>query len=333
MESYDQAYKNKRILITGGLGFIGSNLAHRLVELGTNQVLLVDSMSPNQGGNLFNINGIESCVRVSVSDLCDYERISCLVQGVDYLFNLAGQVSHIDSMTDPYADLEANCRAHLTLLEACRKNNPRVKIVFSSTRQIYGKPNYLPVDERHLKHPTDVNGIHKMAAERYHIVYNDVYGVRSVCLRLTNTYGPRQLVKHHRQGVASWFIRKAIDGEEISIFGDGTQLRDFTYVDDVLDALLRAAACDTVCGGVFNLGGHQPISLINFAKLLIRITGRGSYKLVPFPAGSKCIDIGDYYADYTKIRTALGWRPKVCLEEGLMRTVEFYRQYRHKYWS
>ena len=256
-----------------------------------------------------------------------------LVKGQDYIFNLAGQVSHIDSMKDPYTDLEINCRSQLSILEACRKNNPGVKIVFAGTRQQYGKPDYLPVDENHPLHPTDVNGINKMAGEWYHILYNNVYGIRATSLRLTNTYGPRQLMKHSRQGFIAWFIRQAIDGEEIKIFGDGKQIRDFNYVDDVADAFLLAAAQNTSNGLIYNLGGDEPISLLDFTKLLIKIVGRGSYTLVPFPEDKKRIDIGDFYADYSKIRKALGWRYKTTLREGLAKTVEYYKKYRQYYWS
>ncbi len=336
MREYEHAFSGKNVLITGGLGFIGSNLAHRLVELEAN-VLLVDSLIPAYGGNLFNINGIEDKVEVNIADVRDENSMKYLVQGQDYLFNLAGQVSHIDSMKDPYTDLEINARSQLFILEACRQNNPTVKIVYASTRQIYGKPDYLPVDEKHLLHPTDVNGINKMAGEWYHVVYNNVYGVRSTSLRLTNTYGPRQLMKHSRQGFIGWFIRQAIDGEEINIFGDGTQVRDLTYVDDVVDAFLRVAANDVSNGQVCNLGGLEPISLLELTQLLLEITARetgmrGSYRLVPFPDDKKRIDIGDFYADYSKIKKSMGWQPRISLREGLERTVRFYRVHKEHYW-
>lgn len=331
MKEYKDAFAGKNVLITGGLGFIGSNLAHKLVELEAN-VLLVDSLIPAYGGNLFNINGIEDKVRVNIADVRDANSLKYLVQGQDYIFNLAGQVSHMDSMEDPYTDLEINIRSQLFILEACRQNNPAVKIIYASTRQIYGRPDYLPVDEKHLLHPTDMNGVNKMAGEWYHVVYNNVYGVHSISLRLTNTYGPRQLMKHNRQGFIGWFIRQAIDGEEITIFGDGSQIRDLTYVDDVVDALLRAAADDTSNGQIYNLGGLEPISLIELTQILIEITGTGSYRLVPFPEGREKIDIGDFYADYSKIKKSLDWQPRVPLREGLERTVRFYRTYKEHYW-
>jgi len=325
------SFSGKRTLITGGLGFIGSNLARRLVELGA-EVLLVDSLIPDYGGNPFNIHGIEDKVRVNIADIRDESSMNYLVQGQDYLFNLAGQVSHIDSMRDPYTDLEINCRSQLSLLEACRRHNPEVKVVFAGTRQQYGKPFYLPVDEAHLMQPTDVNGINKMAGEWYHIVYNNVYGVRTCSLRLTNTYGPRQLMKHNRQGFIAWFIRLAIEGKEIQLYGDGSQKRDLTYVDDVVEAFLLAAASDDTNGQVFNLGGLEPISLRELTELIIEVAGRGSYRLVPFPKERQAIDIGDFYADYGKIKRTLGWEPKVRLREGLERTIAYYRKHGERYW-
>jgi len=296
------------------------------------KVTLVDSLIPDCGGNLFNISGIEDKVKVHIADVRDENNMNRLVRGQDYIFNLAGQVSHIDSMRDPYTDLELNCRSHLSLLEACRKYNPDVKIVYASTRQIYGRPDYLPVDEGHPLHPTDVNGINKMAGELYHLLYHKVHGIRTTSLRLTNTYGPRMLVKHNRQTFLGWFIRLAIEGEEIPIFGDGHQKRDLTYVDDVVDAFLRAAADDRADGQVFNLGGLKPISLLELTEMLIEICGGGGYRFVPFPPERKRIDIGDFYADYSKIARTLGWKPTIPLREGLKRTVEFYRRYKEHYW-
>jgi UDP-glucose 4-epimerase len=332
METYERVFTDKNTLITGGLGFIGSNMAHKLVTLGAN-VLLVDSLIPDYGGNLFNIHGIEDRVRVNIADIRDENSMKYLVQGQDYIFNLAGQVSHVDSMQDPFTDLEINVRSQLFILEACRHYNSDARVVYASTRQFYGKPDYLPVDEKHLLHPTDINGVNKMAGEWYHMVYNNVYGVQTTSLRLTNTYGPRQLVKHNRQGFIGWFIRQAIDGEEIQIYGDGSQVRDLTHVDDVVDACLMAAASNETAGQVYNLGGLELISLLDLAKLLLEITGQGSYRLTPFPEEKLKIDIGDFWADYEKIEKALGWRPKVDLRDGLSRTVQFYQLHREHYWG
>jgi len=331
MKGYEQAFVGKKVMITGGLGFIGSNLARRLVELEA-EVLLVDSLIPEYGGNLFNVAGIEDKVRINIADVRDEHGMNYLVRGHDYLFNLAGQVSHTDSMRDPYTDLEINCRSQLSILEACRKNNPEVKIVYAGTRQQYGRPDYLPVDERHLMHPVDVNGINKMAGEWYHIVYNNVYGICATSLRMTNTYGPRMRVKDARQTFVGWWLRQIIEGQELQIFGTGLQVRDFDYVTDVVEALLMVAASEQANGEIYNLGGEEPINLIDLAELLIEINGSGSYRLVPFPPERKVIDIGDYYADYRKIRGKLGWKPKVLLREGFERTLQFYQENREHYW-
>lgn len=324
------SFKGAPVLITGGLGFIGSTLAARLVDLGA-RVTIVDSMLPGAGGNLFNVAPLLARIRVNISDVRDPNSFRYLVQDQQYLFNLAGQVSHIDSMRDPFTDLEINCRAQLSILEACRHHNPAIRVVYSATRQQYGRPDYLPVDERHLQHPTDVNGINKLAGEWYHILYHQVYGIRTTSLRLTNTYGPRMLIRHDRQTALGWLIRLATEGRAIQLFGDGEQQRDFNYVDDVVEALLLAATHPAAAGEIFNLGG-EPVSLRTTVETLLAVSGSGGgYHLVPFPPERKAIDIGDVYADYTKIEQTLGWRPTVPLREGLARTVAFYRQHWAKY--
>ena len=330
MTSYREFYRDRAVLITGGLGFIGSNLAHQLVALGA-RVLIVDSLIPAYGGNLFNIDGIEQRVRVNIADIRQQTTMNYLVQGQDVIFNLAGQVRHIDSMEDPYTDLEINCRSQLTLLEACRHNNPSVKVVFAGTRQIYGRPVSLPVTEQHLVRPTDVNGINKAAGEYYHLVYNNVFGVRATSLRLTNVYGPRQLLKHSRQGFIGWFVRLVLEDKELQIFGDGSQLRDFVYVDDAVDAFLRAGASDASNGEVFNVGGLEPISHRDLVEMMIRIAGCGRFRCTPWPPEKKAIDIGDFYGDSSKIATVLGWKPEVPLAEGLTRTFNFYRAHFDRY--
>jgi UDP-glucose 4-epimerase len=327
---YLEFYRGRRVMITGGLGFIGSNLAWRLADLGAD-ILLVDSLIDDYGGNLFNVAGLEGRARINVADVRQPTTMNYLVRDREVIFNLAGQVSHIDSMRDPYNDLEINCRSQLTVLEACRRYNPAVKVVFAGTRQVYGKPDHLPVGEDQLVRPTDINGINKVAGEYYHLVYNNVFGVRACSLRLTNVYGPRQLIRHNRQGFIGWFIRLAIEGREIQVFGDGLQLRDFVFVDDAADAFLRAGASDACNGEVFNVGGAQPISHLELVTLLIDIAGAGSYRLVDWPPEKKAIDIGSFFADSTRIRTTLGWEPQVSLRDGLVRTVAFYRSHFDKY--
>jgi UDP-glucose 4-epimerase len=322
-------YRGRKVLVTGGLGFIGSNLSRALADLGA-EVLAVDSLLPEYGGNLFNLAGYEDKVRINIADVRGHGMVY-LVKGQEVLFNLAGQVSHIDSMTDPFTDLEINCRSQLSILEAVRKGNPDLKIVYAGTRQVYGRPRTLPVDENHLLTPTDVNGINKISGEFYHLVYHSVYGIRASSLRLTNTYGPRQLIRHNRQGFIGWFIRKAVLGEEIQLFGDGTQKRDFNHVDDVVDAFLRAGSAPAADGEIFNLGGEAPLSLLDLTKMLIELGGGGSYTLVPFPPERKRIDIGDFHADTGKIRKTLGWQPTVSLRRGLADTIDYYRRHREHY--
>ena len=329
MTDYRDFYRGKSVLVTGGLGFIGSNLCRALADLGA-KVTAVDSLLPDYGGNLFNLAGYEDKLRINVADVRGHG-MKYLVKGQQVLFNLAGQVCHIDSMNDPFTDLEINCTSQLWILEAVRQQNPELKIVYAGTRQIYGSPQYLPVDEKHPLRPTDVNGINKISGELYHLVYHSVYGIRASSLRLTNTYGPRQLIKHSRQGFIGWFVRQALLGEEILVFGDGRQKRDFDHVNDVVDAFLRAGASDAADGQVFNLGGEAPISLEELARLLIEIAGRGSFRLVPFPPERKRIDIGDFYGDTRKIRDTLGWAPRLPLRQGLEETLAYYREHKDHY--
>jgi UDP-glucose 4-epimerase len=325
-------FSGSRVLITGGLGFIGSNLARRMVGAGA-RVTLIDSLIPQYGGNPFNIHDIRDRVSVSVTDVRDPHAMTHLVQGQDFLFNLAGQTSHLDSMTDPATDLEINAAAQLSILESCRKHNPRVRLVFASTRQLYGRPQYLPVDEKHPTRPVDVNGINKLAGEQYHLLYNDVYGIRACALRLTNTYGPGMRVKDARQTFLGVWIRNAIQGKPILVYGDGAQLRDFNYVDDAVDALLLAATDARAEREVFNLGSEEVVSLKALAEKLVAVHGGGRFEVVPFPPERKAIDIGDYYSDFSKIRSSLGWSPRVSLGDGLARTLQYYREHGREYWS
>ena len=325
----DEKYAGKSVLITGGLGFIGSNLARRLVDAGAH-VTLVDSLIPEYGGNLFNIAGMEDRVRVNISDVRDEHSMKYLVQGQEVIFNLAGQTSHMDSMQDPQTDLEINAKAQLSILEVCRKYNPAVKIIFASTRQIYGKPDYLPVDEKHPLRPVDVNGINKMAGEWYHILYHNVYGLRTCALRLTNTYGPRMRVKDARQTFLGIWIRLLLEGKPIEVWG-GEQLRDFSYVDDTVDAMLRAGQSDAADGKVFNVGGEPVVSLLETARLLVDVNGGGEFTTHTFPAERKRIDIGDYYADDNLLRRTLGWQPQTALRDGLRQTLSFYREHLERY--
>ncbi len=323
--------KDKNVLILGGLGFIGSNLAHRLVGLGAN-VTLVDSMLERYGGNLANIESITDRVNVNFSDIRDRHSLEYVVRDRDVIFCLAGQTSHIDSMHDPFTDMEINCRSQLAILECCRAQNPDVRIIYASTRQIYGRPQYLPVDEKHPIVPVDVNGINKQAAEAYYTLYAQIYGMSCLSLRLTNTYGPRQQLRGNHQGFVGIFIRMALSGEKIKIFGDGRQLRDFNYVDDVVQALLLGVERRDLTGCAYNLGDHRHYSLLDFVEILKRHCDF-EHEIVPFPPEHKAIDIGDYYADYSLYKELTGWEPRIDLEEGMARTVEFFRPRMNLYWD
>ena len=322
-------FQGAKVLITGGIGFIGSHLAERLVDTGA-EVTLIDSLIPEYGGNLFNIESFRHRVRLNVSDVRDTYSMRHLVNGQDYLFNLAGQTSHLDSMRNPEPDLEINCRAQLSILEACRACNPGIKIVFASTRQIYGRPERLPVPETHPLNPVDVNGINKMAGEKYHLLYSDVHGISSAVLRLTNTIGPRMRIKDARQTFVGVWIRQLLEGKPIEVWG-GQQLRDFTDVGDAVDAFLLAAADPKTSGKVYNLGGDSAIDLASLAKLLVEVNGSGTYEAREFPAERHKIDIGDYYSDFSKIESELGWKPRHSLRSTLERTVAFYREHLAEY--
>ncbi|MEX0716159.1 MAG: NAD-dependent epimerase/dehydratase family protein [Planctomycetaceae bacterium] len=323
-------YAGKRVLVTGGLGFIGSNLAIELVRRGA-ETTLVDSMIPRYGANLFNVEPVRNQVRINFSDVRDAHSLEYLVRDQDVVFSLAGQVSHLDSMRDPFTDLEINCTSQLSLLECCRTHNPAARIVFASTRQIYGRPQYLPIDEKHPLVPVDVNGINKLAAEMYYTLYRQVHGLRTVSLRLTNTYGPRMDLRSPQKGFVGVFVRKSLAGEPIELFGTGEQRRDFNYIDDVVAALLMSGEYDSLAGGSYNLGHRHPYSLREFAEILGRFA-EFEHRLVPFPDDRKRIDIGDYYGDFSRFRAATGWEPRIDLPDGLERTMEFFRAHPDEYW-
>lgn len=325
---FRRAYAGRRVLITGGLGFIGSNLARTLVEFGA-KVSIIDSLEPAYGGNRHNLAGVAREVKIHIADVRDWPRLPRLVRGQDFLFNLAGQTSHMDSMTDPQTDLDINCRAQLAILEACRLHNPQVRIVFASTRQIYGRPDYLPVDEKHPLRPVDVNGINKLAGESFHLLYARVHGLPATALRLTNTIGPRMRIKDARQTFVGVWIRRLLEGRPLEVWG-GRQLRDFTYVDDAVEAFLLAAVHPRAVGEVFNLGGPPPVTLQELARRLVAANGGGEFVVRKFPAARKKIDIGNYYADDRLIGRRLGWRPRTDLATALERTLAYYRtEWRH----
>ena len=317
--------RNKKVLITGGLGFIGSNLARRLVKDGA-KVTIVDSLIPEYGGNPHNLHDVKDQIEINITDVRDSISMDQFIPDQDFLFNLAGQTSHLDSMENPFTDLDINAKAQLSILEACRKHNPDIRIVFASTRQIYGKPQYLPVDEKHPWHPVDVNGVNKMAGEWYHIVYNDVYGISASVLRLTNTYGPRMRIKDARQTFLGIWIRNLLEGKPIQVFGDGRQRRDYNYVDDVVDALLLAATRPEAEGKIFNLGAPDPLSLEDTAKLMCDQVEGANYEKIPFPEDRKAIDVGDFVCDYQAFQSTFDWEPKVNFREGISKSIEYCRK-------
>jgi nucleoside-diphosphate-sugar epimerase len=326
----DNFYQNKKVLVTGGLGFIGSTLSRQLVDLGA-KVTIVDSLLPDTGGNMFNIAGCEEKLTVNISDVRDQYSTNVLVRNQDLIFNLAGVLSHIDSMENPFNDLEINCTSQLSLLESCLKFNPDAKVIYAGTRNQYGKAKYLPVDENHPMEPIDVNGINCIAAEWYHTLYYRVHGLKTCSLRLSNTYGPRHQMKHSRQGVLNWFVRQIMDGEDVKLYGGGKQVRDCLYVDDVVKAFLMLGASDRVWGEAYNLGAH-PASLEEFVGAAIEAWGGGTFKEVAFPKARKAIEVGDFIADWTKINQAVGWKPKYNLKTGLAKTFKYYQKYRQHYW-
>jgi UDP-glucose 4-epimerase len=318
-------------LVTGGLGFIGSNLAIRLVEMGA-RVTLVDAMMPDYGGNLFNIAPIRDRVTVNFGDICDRHAMDWLVRGQDYVFHLAGQASHVMSLTDPYPDIEYNIKGTVVVMEALRRFNPAARVVFTGTRSEYGPTTKLPVSEDAPTNPKGIYEISNLAAEKIVQVYNDTHGIRTVPLRLTNTYGPRAQMKHARYGVANWFVRLALDDRTIPVFGDGSAVRDFLYVDDCVDAILLAATSDAAAGQVFNVGVDRPTTMRELAETIVRLTGSGRWELAPYTAERKALEPGDFYSDITKIRRALGWQPHTPLEDGLRLTIAYYRAHKAYYW-
>ncbi len=326
-----QIFKGKKVLVTGGLGFVGSNLAIKLVELGAN-VLIVDNMLPNQGGNFFNIEPVKNTVTVNISDIRNQISMNQLVRGVDFVFHLAGQVNHVDSVRNPLQDLSINVEGTLVLMEALRLNNPDAKLIFSGTRGEYGTSLKLPVSENHAINPIGIYAITNFAAERVVLTYNNLHNIKSLCLRITNTYGPRHQMKHDEYGVFNWFIRKAMDNEEISIFGDGRILRDYLYVDDLTEALIKIAECEQAYGDVYNVGTGIPLSFIEIAGKIIGTAGSGKIKYTKFTSERKALEPGDYYADISKITKLSGWKPVVSLESGIERTIDYYRKHKSAYW-
>lgn len=324
-------FKGKKVLVTGGLGFVGSSLSIKLAELGAD-VMIVDNMLPREGANMFNIEPVKDKVHVNISDIRNATSMNHLVKDVDYVFHIAGQVNHVDSVKNPLNDLSINVEGTLIIMEALRMNNPNAKVIFTGTRGEYGSSLKLPVAESHAINPIGIYAITNFAAERIVLTYHNLHNVKSVCLRITNTYGPRHQMAHDEYGVFNWFIRKAMDNETIPLFGDGRILRDYLYIDDLTESLISTALSDDVYGEVYNIGSGIPVSFIELANKIIEVSGKGKVDYTEFTTERKALEPGDYYADITKIKNAIGWEPKIPLDEGIKKTLEYYKKNKKHYW-
>lgn len=331
MTDYREYYRNRRVLITGGMGFIGSNIAHALVPLGA-QVTVLDAQLPQYGANPFNLHRIAESITVVFGDIRDTNTLTALLPGTDVVFNLAAQVSYIDSGKEPFLDVDINCVGHLRVLEAICRFAPEAKVCFSSSRLVYGKILTTPVDESHPTQPLSIYGVHKLAAEKYYRIYYDTKAVRSAILRLPNPYGPRQQMRHSKYSIVGWFIRQALDRQELTIFGSGDQERDYLYIDDIVDAFLRVAATDRTDGETYNIGTAERVRFVDMVDTVIATVGGGKRIHVPWPVTHERNETGSYRADTRKITSAVGWQPTVSLVEGIARTVDYYRQHRAHYW-
>jgi UDP-glucose 4-epimerase len=324
-------FRGRQVLITGGLGFLGSNLAIALVGLGA-QVTLLDAMLDDHGGNLFNVEPIRDRVMVNFSDIRDESSLKYLVAGKDYVFHLAGQNDHVLSLRDPFPDIDINIKGAAMLLETCRRVNRSARLVYGGTRGEYGRAVMLPVAEDHPIRPRGIYELSSLTAQQLFQIYHDNHGVASVTLRLTNVYGERAQMKHSRFGVANWFVRRALDDETIQVFGDGSLLRDFLYVQDAVDAMIRCAATEEAYGQVFNVGNSRASSFRELAETVVRVAGTGRWEFAPFSPERAAQEPGDFCSDVRKIKRVVGWEPTTSLDEGVERTVRYYRLHRPRYW-
>ena len=327
----EEAFKAKKVLVTGGLGFIGSSLTLKLVEFGAD-VTVLDAMIPDYGGNLFNIHPVRDKIHINFSNITDVNSTNYLVHDKDYIFHCAGQVCHVMSLTNPFPDIEYNIKGTAVLMEACKKYNPTVKVIKTGTRGQYGPTTNLPVDEEAPTNPRGIYEVSNLTAEKIMKVYNDIHGIKTVLLRLTNIYGPRSQMMHSRFGVMNWFIRQAMDNETIRVFGDGKILRDFLYIDDCVDAIIMSAVTESIEGEILNVGVDKGISFLEVVKLIIKTAKSGMWEFAEYTPERKAQEPGDFYSDITKIRRLVGWEPKVSLAEGIARTTEYYKLYKKWYW-
>jgi UDP-glucose 4-epimerase len=320
-----------RMLITGGAGMIGSTIAHLAVAQGA-QVTILDAMLPLYGGNLYNLRGILDEMQFIQGDIRDLDLMMRVVPGYDYIFNLAGQVSYVDSNTDPLLDLDINCKGHLQVLEACRRANPGAKLLFASSRFVYGRIEYNPVDENHPFNCLSIYGIHKLAGEKYYRFYHEAYGLNTVSVRIANPYGPRQQMKHSKYGIVNWFIRLALEGQPLTVFGDGQQRRDYIYNEDLAAACVALMLSPGTAGQVYNLGTGTGAPFIDMARLVAEAVPGIEVRQVEWPRDRYFVETGDYLSDISRITAATGWRPRISLKEGIGRTVAYYREHQPAYW-
>lgn len=328
----NNTYNEKNVLITGGLGFIGSTLAHRLVERGAT-VSVVDNLDPLYGGNLFNVKGIEDKIRIIREDVINVEKIFPEIEKANVIFHLAAQVSYIDSLTMPFTDMDINAKSTLNILEACRNYNQKAKIVFSSSRMVYGKVTKPIVTENCETNPLSLYGIHKLTSEKYLLMYYKDFGIPSTVLRLTNPYGPRQQVKHSKYSLVGWFVRQAMENKLIKIYGDGQQLRDYIFIDDIVEAMLDCGANDGTNGEIINIGSGTSTKFCDMVSSVLECVKSGSMEFVPWPDNYEKVETGDISVDISKLQNITGWKPKFTLKEGISRTYEYYKQYMDKYIS
>ena len=331
MDELKEKYKNKNVLITGGLGFLGSNIAHKLVEYGAN-VTIIDALLSFYGGNKFNISGIENKVQVIIGDIRDFRLTEKTIEGKDIIFNLAAQVSYIDSINIPLDDLDINCKGHLIVLDACRHRNPDARLIFSSSRMVLGELLYSPVTEDHPTEPLSIYGIHKLTGEKYYQTYHKTYGLKTVVLRITNPYGIRQQMKHSKYSLVGWFLRQAMEDKTIQIFGDGKQLRDYIYVDDIVTAFLKAGISDKAIGQIYNIGLGKSSQFLEMVKTVLKVAGKGKIECVPWPKNYEKIETGSFEMSMEKAKKDLKWFPRIELEEGIKRMCEYYKKFKQFYW-
>jgi len=326
MDDIYNYYRNKIIVITGGLGFLGSSLAQKLVNYQA-KIIIIDNLNPLYGGNYFNLNGIQNKVKIIIDDIRNEKVLIPIIKQCDMLYHFAAQVSYIDSLSMPYEDLELNARSTLQILEICRKYNSEAKIIFSSSRMVLGKIESDHISENSPTNPLSLYGIHKLTSEKYLIMYYKDFGIPFIIFRITNPYGPRQQIKHCKYSLVGWIIKQAMEGKTIKIFGDGKQLRDYIYIDDIVEAIYRCSTNDKATGEIINVASGKSTEFQMMVKEVVNIVKNGNYEFVPWPDNYEKIETGDVIADISKLLSLANWKPKYNLKEGILKTYEYYKKY------